>query len=181
MGTCLIVKIIGLYFCNLHNSNSGYVFTLILYYLGFIIGKMKYWIELPLGHTWPKRYCHSLRCLSVSLSVHPKSPSLYTWLTSNHHYIFSMPITCTLHYYFGSSIFDLGMVTFTLTLFVTAKLPEWNITSIPKRYICCILPISRMSLKGSDLGGPLTHYSRWDISLQNLLQQYYLNQTSHPC
>ncbi len=52
MGTCLIVKIIGLYFCNLHHSNSGYVFTLILYYLGFIIGKIKYWIELNLYTTF---------------------------------------------------------------------------------------------------------------------------------
>ncbi len=41
VGTCLIVKNIGLYFCNLHSSYSGYVFTLILYYLGFIIGKIK--------------------------------------------------------------------------------------------------------------------------------------------
>ncbi len=42
VGTCLIVKIIGLYFCNLHFSNNGFVFTLILYYLGLIIGKIKY-------------------------------------------------------------------------------------------------------------------------------------------
>ncbi len=42
VGTCLIVKNIGLYFCNLHYSNGGYVFTLKLYYLGFIIGKIKY-------------------------------------------------------------------------------------------------------------------------------------------
>ncbi len=38
--------------------------------------------------------------------------------------------------------FDLGAVTFTLPLLVNAKLPEWNITSMPK---------SQMSLKGSDL------------------------------
>ncbi len=45
----LIVKTIGLYFCNLHYVNSGYVFTFILYYLGFVIGKIKYWIEIELN------------------------------------------------------------------------------------------------------------------------------------
>ncbi len=54
------------------------------------------------------------------LSVHPISPSLYIWLTSNHHCIFNMSSSCTLHYYFGSLTFDLGTVTFTLTLLVTA-------------------------------------------------------------
>ncbi len=83
-----------------------------------------------------------------NLSVHPISPSIYTWLTSNHHCIFTMPSTCTSYYYFGSLTFDLGTVILTLTLLVTAKLPESKINSIPKRYICCILPISRMSLKG---------------------------------
>ncbi len=92
------------------------------------------------------------------LSVDPISPSLQTWLTSNHHCIFTMPSTCTSYYYFLSQTFDLGMVTLTLTLLVTAKLPEPNITLIPKRYICCILPISQMSWKGSNLGGPLTTF-----------------------
>ncbi len=59
-------------------------------------------------------------------------------------------------------IFALWPLTLDLTLLVTAKLPESNITSIPKWYIWCILPISQMGLKG-------------------LLQQYYLKQTSHPC
>ncbi len=114
------------------------------------------------------------------LSVHPLSPSLYTWLTSNHHCIFIMHSSCISHYYFGSLTFDLGMVTFTLTLLVTAKLPERNIPSMPKRYICCILPISQMSSMGSDLGWTLSHFSTSHRSLQDLLQQYYLYQTSHP-
>ncbi len=107
---------------------------------------------LPLGR-W------GIVASSICLSVHPISPSRYTWLTSNHWCIFAMPSTCISHYYFGSRTFDLGMVTFTLTLLVTTKLPEQNIPSIPKLYICCILPISQMSSKGSDLDWPLTHFS----------------------
>ncbi len=103
--------------------------------------------------------------MSVCLSVHPISPSLYTLLTSNHHCIFTMPSTNTVHYYFGSPTFDLGVVTFTLTLLFTAKLPERNIPSMPKRYICCILSISKTSSMGRDLGWPLTHFSRSDRSL----------------
>ncbi len=91
--------------------------------------------------------CMSI-CLSVHMSDHPISPSVYTLLTSTHHCIFTIPSTCSSHYYFGSLIFDFGMVTLTLTLLVT---------SIPKWYICCVLPISQMSLKGSDLGGHLKY------------------------
>ncbi len=65
-------------------------------------------------------------------------------MTSNHHCIFTMPSTCTSHYYFGSPTFDLSAVTFTLPLLVTAKLPEWNIPSMPKRYIWWVLRISRI-------------------------------------
>ncbi len=106
-------------------------------------------------------------CLYVCLSVHPISPSLYKLLTSNHHCTFTMPITCTPHHYVCSQTFELGVVTFSLTLLVTTKLPERNITSMPKRYICCILPISQTSSKDSDLG--------WS------LVQYCLNKMSHQC
>ncbi len=98
--------------------------------------------------------------LYVCLSIHTIVPNLYTLLTSNHYCIFIMASTCISHYYFGSPTFDHGAVTFTLLLLVTTKLPEQNITSMPKQYICCILPISQMSSKGSDLGWPLTHFSR---------------------
>ncbi len=121
-------------------------------------------------------------CLSLSLSVYPISPSLYTWLTSNHHCIFTMPSPYTLHYCFGSLAFDLGMVTFTMTLLFTTKLPERNIPSMPKQYICCILPISQMSSKGSDLDWPLTHFSRsqwpWTLLVSPILPQQ--NITSMP-
>ncbi len=93
-----------------------------------------------------------------------------------------MPSTCTLHYYFGSPTFNLSTVTFTLTLLVSTKLPERNIPSMPKRYICCILPISQMSSKGSDLGWHLTHFSRshkssrpWTFLVSAILpQQNYI-------
>ncbi len=121
----------------------------------------------------------------LGLSVHPISPSLYTWLTSNHHCIFTMSSTCTSHYYFGSPTFDLGTVIFTLTLLVTSKLPERNMLSMPKRYIYCILLISQMSLKCSDLDWPLTHFSRshrsswpWTLLVSAILPQQ--NITSMP-
>ncbi len=129
-------------------------------------------------------YCHSLQHLSVCPSIHLSIQLLLALLTSNHQCIFTMPSTCTSHYYFGSPTFDLGTVTFTLTLLVTTKLPERNITSMPKWYICCILPLSQTSLKGSDLGwtwptfqGQIGHH---DVELF-LLVQYCLNKTSHQC
>ncbi len=160
LGLCLLVQ----YCLNKTPQCQNGIFGEFYQYLGWVL-------------TFDLLFKVSTTCLSV----HPISPSLYTWLTSNHLCIFTMPSTCISHYYFGSPTFDLGMVTLTLTLLVTAKLPEPNITWIPKWYICCVLPISRMSLKGSELGGPLTHFSRSDRSLQDLLPQYHLNQISHPC
>ncbi len=110
---------------------------------------MEYWCSLQLLSV----------CLSVCLSVHPISPSLYTLLTSNHHCIFTMPNTCTSHYYFGSPTVDLGAVTFPLTFLVTTKLLERNIT------FAHFANISG-GLKESDLGWPLTHFLRSDRSSQ---------------
>ncbi len=96
-----------------------------------------------------------------------------------------MPSTCTTYYYFGSPIFDLGNVTFTMTLLVTTNVPERDIPSMPKLYIRCILPISQMSSKGSDLGWHLTHLSRshrsslpWTLLVSAILPQQ--NITSMP-
>ncbi len=111
-----------------------------------------------------RRLWHMSVCSSIRLSVQTISPSLYTWLTSNHHCIFTMPSICTSHYYIGSPTFDFGTVTFTFTLLVTVKFPERNIPSMPKRYNCYILPISHMISKGSDLGWPLTHFLRSHMS-----------------
>ncbi len=56
---------------------------------------------------WPLTYLSRLDkparhvCLSIQFS-------LYTWLKSNHHCIFTMLSSCTSHYYFGCQTFDLG-------------------------------------------------------------------------
>ncbi len=118
------------------------------------------------------------------LSVHPISPSLFTWLTSNHHCIFTMSSTCTWHYYFGSPTFDLDTMTLTFTLLVTTKLPEPNITSIPKWYICCILPYIGCVWRAVTLVD-IWSTCQGQIGYHNirlcLLVQYCLNKTSHQC
>ncbi len=111
---------------------------------------------------------------TTCLSVHPISPILYIWLTSNHHCIFTMPSTCTSHYYSGS-----------LTL-------AWW----PWPWLCLLLQNYLNQISHQYQNGTFAafcQYLRWvwkavtfvdlcpTFQCQIDLLQYYLNQTSHLC
>ncbi len=121
-------------------------------------------------------------CLSVCLSVCPISSSLYTLLTSNHHCIFTMPSTCTSHYYFVSLTFDLGAVTFTLTCY---RKIAWTKHPINAKMVH-LLHFANISWfqravtlidRWPTFQGHIGHRDLWLF----LLVQYCPNKTSHQC
>ncbi len=88
-------------------------------------------------------------CLSIQLLL----PFLHYWHQTITAYLpcpVLVPLTIIL------ALQPLTLAQWPWTFLVTSKLPKQNITSMPKRYICCILPISQMSSKGSDFDWPLT-------------------------
>ncbi len=116
-------------------------------------------------------------CLSVCLSIQFLLAYIHYWHQTITAYL-PWPILVPRCYYFGSLTFDLSMVTLTLILFVTTKLPEPNITSIPKRYICCVLQISRTRLMTSykniieikhHMHAKMVHL----VNLANILYKFY--------